>query len=72
MNVIILKTDIATEQRLQAIRPVFDIHIGIKTWSVDIEDIDNVLRIEAKSKLNQNEVIQLVQNCGFACEDLHD
>ena len=52
MNLLILKTDIATEQRLQAIRPIFDIHVSIKDWSVDINDVDNVLRVVAKDNLN--------------------
>ncbi|MFT7612831.1 MAG: hypothetical protein ACI9J3_001797 [Parvicellaceae bacterium] len=72
MNLLILKTDIATEQRLQAIKPVFDIHVSIKDWSVDINDVDNVLRVVAKDSLNQSDVIQMVENCGFKCEELDD
>lgn len=49
---------------------MFNTHFGIINWSVDLEDIDNVLRIEAKTNLTENTVIELVKEYGFQIKTL--
>ena len=39
-------------------------------WSIDLEDIDNVLRVEASSELEIEHINNLIQQKGFYCEDL--
>ena len=72
MNVVVVKTNIQTRQKVLAMEPVFNIHVAINHWSIDIEDKDNVLRIEADDRLNEQEVIHLVRSCGFNCEIMAD
>jgi hypothetical protein len=40
-------------------------------WSVDLSDIDNVLRIESDDP-DHSRVIEIVRNAGFFCEELVD
>ena len=53
-------------------KPIFNNHPIISKWSIDTEDIDNVLRIEAEDNLDEDEVKKLVIENGFYCEDLPD
>ena len=72
MELLILKTNIKNQKRVQKMMPVFNSHPVIRKWSVDTEDIDNVLRIEGTHHLNEKEIITMVQELGFYCEYLPD
>jgi hypothetical protein len=72
MKLLIFKTDIASKSMLKAVRPIFNNHSTIKNWSIDTEDIDNVLRIEAVGQLDESDVIDLMRKRGFRCEVLMD
>lgn len=69
-ELVILRTDIKTKKKVKSIRPLFDGHKQIKKWSIDIEDIDNVLRMEVYEGLNESDVVHLIKTCGFQCEAL--
>ena len=70
MKLVILRTDITTKKKVKKIKPLLNSHPLILNWSIDIEDIDNVLRIEASNDLHQTEVQTLIQREGFSCGDL--
>lgn len=72
MSILIFRTNIETMGMVNRMSWVFNEHPMIHSWFVDIEDIDNVLRIEASNKLLLLEVIQLCQTHGFECEELPD
>lgn len=72
MNVLIFKTDINTRQKANDLKRIFDHHPDVGVWSVDMEDVDKVLRIEATDDLSENEVIQLIRPHGISCEVLPD
>ena len=72
MKLLILKTDIETKKEVKAVKPIFNNNPDITNWSVDVEDIDNVLRIEAENELNDEDIINLLQICGFYAEPLPD
>ena len=72
MNLLIFKTDIKTKKEVKVVRPLFNNHPVITNWSIDIADIDNVLRIEAEDDLNENDIIHLIKTSGFYCEVLAD
>ncbi len=42
---------------------------AIDDWSIDFEDIDQVLRIVARSGITKNKVVELVNSVGYQCED---
>ena len=70
MNLIIVKTDIENDSKVEAVRKLLEQNPEILDWSVDMEDIDKVLRIEAQGKLKEEELIQLLNASGLACESL--
>tara|TARA_R110002073_G_scaffold15953_3_gene62134 strand:+ start:3263 stop:3481 length:219 start_codon:yes stop_codon:yes gene_type:complete len=70
MKLLILRTNIKTKKKVKKVKPLLNDHPLILNWSVDLEDIDNVLRIEAISSLNEREVKSIIQRKGFYCEDL--
>ena len=71
MKLYILKTDIETRWEVEQVKAVLDTP-QIYRWTVDIEDIDHVLRVEASSDSEEHDIIELVKNEGFLCEALPD
>jgi hypothetical protein len=72
MKILIFRTDIKTKKKFKAVKPLFNKHPSISNWSIDIEDIDNILRIEATENLIESDVISLTKTQGFYCETLKD
>ncbi|MCB0481572.1 MAG: hypothetical protein KDC83_09075 [Flavobacteriales bacterium] len=69
-RVLILKTNIESKQRAKTLAIVFDKHESISSWSIDLDDVDKVLRIEASPTLSESDVQQLMASKGYFCEDL--
>ncbi|MCM4173800.1 hypothetical protein DHD32_20200 [Arenibacter sp. TNZ] len=72
INILILKTNIKSKKKVKIIKPIFNQHPSIIKWSVDIEDIDNVLRIEATGNIEERDIIRILKSNGFYSEDLND
>ena len=72
MNILIFRTDIRSRKMVNSVKQVFENHPIIKNWSVDLQDIDNVLRIEVSDHKIENEMIKLIKKQGFICEVLQD
>jgi len=72
MKLLIFRTDIKTKKKVKSLTPLFEEHATITKWTVDTEDIDNVLRIEATENLTENDIIYILNNQGFYCEPLVD
>ena len=70
MEVLILKTDVSSREKVRELQPVFDNHGSIKRWSVDTEDRHNVLRIVADANFQLIDAIELIQSKGFSGNDL--
>ena len=51
--------------------PLFNLHPCISEWSLDTEDVDNVLCVVSLN-LKEKDVIQLMQSKGFVFEALPD
>lgn len=72
MKILIFRTDIKTKKKIKEVKPIYNNHSSILNWSIDMEDIDNVLRIEASGNFNESDVITLTNARGFNCEALED
>ncbi|MFD2727195.1 hypothetical protein [Hyunsoonleella rubra] len=68
----ILKTDIRSSEQIDRIRSFFENSKSIVKWSLDTEDIDNVLKIEATANLEESVIIYQIREEGFYCERLPD
>lgn len=64
-TVLVFKTNIMNRKKAQLIAPFFNREKEIINWSVDVKDIDKVLRIEAGDYLTERYVIDLVSRVGF-------
>lgn len=72
MKLFILKTNIRTERQLRKIKPVLQQNNDITRWSIDLEDVDKVLKVETKMDSQEVEMIELLRSKGINCEELPD
>lgn len=68
-HILIMKTDIATAREARLLELLFSVHPAVKHWSVDLEDVDRILRIVSPT-LAYTEVAALLRPCGFYCCEL--
>ena len=71
MEILVLKTNISSKKQVKTVAPLLNGQESISRWNIDLNDIDKVLRIEA-SDIELDEVVQLIQEAGFYCEELAD
>ncbi|WP_420551410.1 hypothetical protein [Tenacibaculum aiptasiae] len=72
MEPLIFQTNIDSEKKVQSLEPILNKHPDIFKWSIDIEDIDNVLRIEGSENLLEKNIIDLIKSQNFQIEILSD
>jgi hypothetical protein len=72
MHLFIFKTNVKSKQNVSSLTSCFNTIPSIMNWTVDVHDIDKVLRIEAHEMLTEQEIINLMQIQGFYCETLND
>ncbi|WP_367867953.1 hypothetical protein [Pedobacter sp. WC2423] len=68
-HILLFRTDIKSEEDKQALQPLLDKDKNIEQWNVDLDDEDFVLRIVSYT-LKHDQVIEMVQNCGYHCCEL--
>ena len=66
-QILVFKTDISSFDKIITISWILNHHDSILKWSLDREDIDNVLRIEARSNLYETEIISLLSDKKISC-----
>ena len=69
--VLIFKTTIRFKKDVKNITPILNTEHSIIKWNVDRSDVDHILRIESFNN-NINHIIKLMNNAGYACEELND
>ncbi|CAM1354438.1 MULTISPECIES: hypothetical protein [Tenacibaculum] len=72
MKLFIYGTDIDTKKKEESIRQLFNQDNNIINLSIDLEDVDNVLRIEATDITTEADIINKVKEKGFNCMELAD
>ena len=72
MKLFIYGTNIDTEDKVRSIYRLFNQDNNIINVSIDLEDIDNVLRIETTDFINEYDIITKVKKDGFNCIALND
>ena len=71
-EVLVFKTSIKTETLVENVSPFLDGFPSLKYWSVDTEDIDNVLRIVTHGNILESDIVDLLLTQGYYCEALDD
>lgn len=72
MPLLLFQTDIRSKKKVKSLKPTLNKHSDILKWSIDLEDIDKVLKIEATTNITENDIIEIVQMHGFYIEILTD
>lgn len=72
MKLVILKTNISNQQRVAIAARMFNNLPSVSAWSVDVEDVDYVLRIEAADSASEEELMKACGTHGINCETLPD
>lgn len=68
-DVLVFRTNIATRNALQLAGDILNKLPGISRWTVDMEDVDRVLRIEA-GDICADEITTLLTHAGYSCTEL--
>jgi hypothetical protein len=66
-KILVFKTDIKDHEKVKLIQSLFNNQHAILEWSVDIQDVDKVLRLETTAAMNESRVIDLMSSAGIAC-----
>lgn len=67
----IFRTKFQSEQAFLELSELLNTHPHILRWNVDLEDVDNILKIETHS-LTEESIIALAQEKRIVCEVLPD
>lgn len=67
----IFKTNINPTE-VDLVRSSFDQIPFIREWTIDVNDVDRVLRVKANGNFDEDDVMKLLNGCGFHCEELPD
>ncbi len=72
MRIFVFKTDIRSQLEMTVLASLFKNLTGIVRWSVDMQDVDRVLKIVTFEDYSEKEFTHLIRSRGILCEDLPD
>ncbi len=67
--VFIFKTNVQTKNQIQSLKLELDSLFSETHWNFDLEDCDNILRVESEYYI-QETVIKLLENNNLFCKEL--
>ncbi|MDO6517753.1 hypothetical protein [Zobellia uliginosa] len=65
----VFKTSVRTKTQIKILKPHLDHLLTESHWNFDLEDCDNILRIES-DQCSEHKVIELLQRQNFDCVEL--
>ena len=68
-TVYVFKTSILSEMDVSIVQPQFDTLPSGTRWNFDLEDCDNILKIESSSDITQK-VVEILNEHHYECEEL--
>ncbi|WP_111309138.1 hypothetical protein [Confluentibacter sediminis] len=69
-TVLVFKTSISKKDHIRMVQPLLNNLIAEKgDWNFDLEDCDNILRVEADT-IQSDAISSVLMNQGFLCEEL--
>lgn len=67
--IFVFKTSVQNKKQVKQLTPDLNLLLANATWSFDLEDIDNILRIDSKENCVVA-VIDLLKTNQYRCEEL--
>ncbi len=69
MDVLVFATSVEKPRQVSRIKPLLTAVPSINNWNFDLEDCDNILRVEAKD-VSPRYIETLLKMAGFECREL--
>jgi hypothetical protein len=69
MDVLVFATSVEKPRQVSRVKPLLTAVPAINDWNFDLEDCDNILRIEAKD-VSPRYIESLLKTAGFECREL--
>ncbi len=69
MNILIFVTSVEKPEQVSEVKPLLTAVPAISQWNFDLEDCDNILRIEAKD-VSPRYIESILHTAGFDCREL--
>jgi len=69
MDVLVFATSVEKPWQVSRVKPLLTAVPAINGWNFDLEDCDNILRIEAKD-VSPRYIETLLKTAGFECREL--
>jgi hypothetical protein len=70
MEILVFKTNIHRPTDIERVGNIFRNNNDILKWTVDTEDVDKVLRIEATDNITAGNLVAVLGNAGYNCSML--
>jgi len=68
--IFVFKTNVSPDD-LETLQPLLYKHLPNSKWNFDLEDCDNILRIDSVNEITQP-TIKILKDNGFDCQELED
>ena len=65
----VFKTSVKTKKSIRELTPKLDKYLQTAKWNFDLEDCDNILRINSEENISHL-IIKLLKKQNFDCEEL--
>jgi hypothetical protein len=69
MDILVFVTSVEKPEQVKRVKPLLTAVPAITGWNFDLEDCDNILRIEA-SNISPRYIESLLQTAGYDCREL--
>ncbi len=69
-EILVFKTNIETDSLIKDVSLLLDGLPSLDGWSVDTEDIDNVLRVVTQGNILESDIVDLLVSQGYYCSVL--
>lgn len=68
-TILVFKTNIKTNEDILSVNDSLNSNQHVQEWSVDMEDVDCVLRV-VSSHIGAQDIISIINNAGYHCQEL--
>ncbi len=65
----VFRTSVETSEDIKILKPKLDKVSTINRWNFDLDDCDNILRIDS-SKASPELIVNLLKEANFECQEL--
>ena len=69
MEILVFKTNLQSLRCINNAGAYLNAHPHILRWNVDLQDCDNILRIETE-QLSGSDIESILTTAGYSCEEL--